>query len=80
MTTKSISLRTDEETLKKIDEYASAQDRSRNWWINQAIESAIAEEAAWDAEIRRRMKEADDGNTIPHDRVMAEMLAKYGES
>ncbi len=76
MTTRSISLRTDEETLKKIDAYAGAEDRSRNWWINRAIASALEAEERWDDLIRERLREADEGKFATDEEVEA-VFAKY---
>jgi predicted transcriptional regulator len=57
-----ISVRTDAEILTKIDALAKSQDRSRNWWINQAIKKALAEEHAWIEKVERGIQaaEADD--------------------
>lgn len=62
MATKNISIRTDSATLDQIDAVAKAQDRSRNWWINRAIDQALSAERQWAEQIERglRAAEADD--------------------
>lgn len=59
MTNQNISLRTDDETLAQIDALAKSQDRSRNWWINQAIKKALAEEQAWIEKIELGVRAAE---------------------
>jgi predicted transcriptional regulator len=60
--TQNISVRTEDETLLQIDALARAQDRSRNWWINQAIKKALAEEHAWIKQIERGIEAAEAGD------------------
>ena len=62
MANQNISVRTDDDTLAQIDTLAKSQDRSRNWWINQAIKKARAEEQAWIAKIERGIQAADAGD------------------
>jgi predicted transcriptional regulator len=57
-----ISVRTDDETLARIDSLAKSQDRSRNWWINQAIRRALAEEQAWIEKIEHGIQAAEAGD------------------
>lgn len=59
--TQNISVRTDERILELIDEVAQAQDRSRNWWINQAIKKALDDELAWIKQVERAVAAADSG-------------------
>ena len=71
MTTRTVSFRTDEETLKKIDELAAHEDRSRNWWLNSVIQAALREEEAWEARVREGMQEADAGEFASDEEVTA---------
>ena len=57
-----ISIRTDPETVDMIDAAAKSQDRSRNWWINQAIKAALEQEEAWVAQVERGLKAAEAGD------------------
>ena len=77
MTTRAVSFRTDEDTLARIDALAEAEDRSRNWWINKAIADALALEEAWEARLQSAIQQADAGETIPHDVVMAKIREKF---
>ena len=69
--TQNISIRLTPETVQQIDSLAKAQDRSRNWWINQAIESALAEEQAWIDQVERGLKAANEGEFASDEEVEA---------
>lgn len=71
MGTRSISVRIDEDLLPQIDEIAARADRSRNWWINDAIRGALAEEAAWQERIAKGARQADAGEFATPDEVEA---------
>ena len=79
MTTRAVSFRTDEDTLARIDALAEAEDRSRNWWINKAIADALALEEAWEAEVARRVADADANpdQMVPHHEVMQMVRDKF---
>lgn len=64
MQSKSISIRTEPDLIKDIDAVAKAQDRSRNWWINQALKSALMAEQSWMAQVERGLKAANAGDFI----------------
>lgn len=76
MATQNISIRTEPEILAEIDEAAKAQDRSRNWWINQALKSALADEQAWVAQVERGLAAADAGE-FASDSAVAEVLGRF---
>jgi len=69
MESKSISVRTEPDVIANIDAAARAQDRSRNWWINQAIKSALAEENAWMEQVERGLKAANAGDFASDDEI-----------
>ena len=69
MESKSISVRTEPDIIANIDAAARAQDRSRNWWINQAIKSALAEENAWMEQVERGLKAANAGDFASDDEI-----------
>ena len=71
MGVQSISVRTEQDLLADIDAAAKAQDRSRNWWINQALRSAIEEEKAWVAQVEAGLKAADEGDFASEEDVVA---------
>ena len=76
MATQNISIRTEPDVLAEIDEAAKAQDRSRNWWINQALKSALADEQAWVAQVERGLAAADAGE-FASDAEAAEVLGRF---
>ena len=69
--TQNISIRLTPETVQQIDSLAKAQDRSRNWWINQAIENALAEEQAWIDQVEQGLKAAEAGDFASDEEVEA---------
>ena len=71
-----ISVRTDSETVDQIDAAARAQDRSRNWWINQAIKAALANERAWIEQVERGIEAADAGD-FATDAEVATMFRRF---
>lgn len=68
---RNISVRTEPDIVANIDAAAKAQDRSRNWWINQAIKSALAEENAWIEQVELGLKAANVGDFALDDEVEA---------
>lgn len=79
MESRSISVRTEAEILEHIDAAAKAQDRSRNWWINQAIRSALAEERAWQEQVEGGQRAADEGE-FASDEAVTNVFGKYREA
>ena len=69
--TQNISIRLTPETVQQIDSLAKSQDRSRNWWINQAIENALAEEQAWIDQVEQGLKAANEGEFASYEEVEA---------
>ena len=70
-----ITLRVDDETLTRIDELAEAMDRSRNWILRDAVSRYLDDEQDWIARVKRGLAEAERGDLVPHDEVMAEARA-----
>ncbi len=76
--TEPITIRTARETVSGIDSLAVAMDRSRNWIVNQAIESYLATNA-WQVEkIREGLAAARDGRVRDADEVLGDIAAKHG--
>ena len=75
MTNAVISARVDSETLALVDRVTKAQGRSRSWFAAQAIKRAAEEEAKLLAFIQEGIDDADRGDVIPHEEVMAELDA-----
>ena len=75
MATEAFSVRTDSSTVRKLDELAKQQDRSRNYVVNEAI-SQFLELHAWQEErIRAGIEAADQGRFVGR----AEMERVFGK-
>ena len=73
-----LTIRTAKETVSEIDSLAAAQDRSRNYIINQAIQQYL-ETNGWQVErIKAGIADAAAGRVHPADQVFAAIAAKYG--
>ena len=79
MESRAISIRTEAGLLAHIDAAAKAQDRSRNWWINQAIKAALAEEQAWIEQVEVGVRAADAGD-FASDEAVADLFGKFGNA
>lgn len=55
----------------KLDEVAGRIDRSRSWIIRQALSEWIAEEQRRHELTLEALKSVDEGQTIPHEDVLA---------
>ncbi len=78
MTTEAITIRTDRQTVERLDKLAKALDRSRNYVVKQALE-AYLDEQSWQVQaIEDGLVSLDRGAGRPHEQVMAEMRAKIG--
>ena len=73
MNNSSITVRTDSDTLQRLDRLAAELDRSRNHLVNQALKAYLDEQAWQIEEIKQGIAELDRGDSVPHEEVMAEM-------
>jgi predicted transcriptional regulator len=72
---RNVSIRLDDATREKLDALAQSQDRSRSWVVNDAIQQYF-EHQDWIIEaIKVGIADADAGNLIEHDELMAELKA-----
>ncbi|WP_300542217.1 CopG family ribbon-helix-helix protein [Maricaulis sp.] len=72
---KNISIRIDDAALGKLDDLAKTQDRSRNWVVKEALQQYF-DRQDWILEaIEDGIRDADAGNVVPHEQVMAEVNA-----
>ena len=79
MTTEAFTVRTESDTVQRLDKLASRLDRSRNYLVNQAIKEYL-DFHAWQIEkIQTGIEAADRGQLVPHEEVMAEMDALIQE-
>ena len=67
---KTISFRAVAETIDKLDSLATAQDRSRSYLINDAINNYIELHAYQDALVRKGIEEMRRGRIVSHDEVV----------
>lgn len=79
MESRTVSIRTESGVLDDIDKAAKAEDRSRNWWINQAIKTALADEEAWLEKINTGLKAADE-NQFATEAEVEETFARFDPS
>ncbi|MBF0417792.1 MAG: ribbon-helix-helix protein, CopG family [Magnetococcales bacterium] len=56
------SIRTDAAKLTEIDRLAQAQNRSRNYVVNEAIDRYLAEEHQWAEKVQAGMAAAEAGD------------------
>ena len=73
---KPISISLDEVTAERLNALAQSQHRSRSAVVNEAIEQYLENEARIVEAIKVGIADADAGNLIPHEEVMAELHAR----
>ncbi|MGI9284959.1 MAG: CopG family ribbon-helix-helix protein [Pseudomonadales bacterium] len=79
MGTEAFSVRTDSKKVKKLDQLAGQQDRSRNYLVNQAIDQYL-ELLAWQQErVKAGIKAANEGR-FASDAKMDEIFNKYKDA
>ena len=66
-----ISLRVPADILEKLDRIAAAVERSRSWVCLRAIRQYLADEGQEILDIQEGIAEADRGESVPFDEVMA---------
>ena len=74
-----VSIRLDEDVLKKLDMMSKAADRSRAWLMSQAVKQYVEHEA-WQVEaIKKALDKLESGKAefANHDDV-AQWLASWG--
>ena len=76
MATEAFSVRADSKKVKKLDQLAKQQDRSRNYLVNKAIDQLL-ELHAWQIErVKEGIKAADEGRYASN-ADMARIFNKY---
>ena len=76
MTTKTASIRVDDDVLTRLDRLAKSMDRSRSWVIGQAIERYLDHEEWFLDQVDEGIAQADRGELIAHDAVMREVRSR----
>ena len=77
------TVRISPEKQQQLDVLAQALDRSRNWVVSEAIDQYLDTQAWQIDQIQHGIEEADRGELVPHEDVMAEARAdirKAGDS
>jgi predicted transcriptional regulator len=67
---KTISFRADAEKIDTLDSLAAAQDRSRSYLINEAINNYIELHAYQDALVRKGLEEMRKHRVVSHEEVV----------
>jgi len=80
MNVKTTSIRIDEKKLRRLDRVAAAMDRPRAWVVDQAIDRFLEYEEWFVRQVDRGIVQADRGDLVPHDDVMAELKARMRKS
>ncbi len=62
MAGQNFSVRAESEKLAEIDSVAKAQDRSRNFIVNEALDRYLAEERQWIAKVKEGLAAAEAGD------------------
>jgi len=62
------------EKQQQLDALAQALDRSRNWLVSEAIDQYLAVQAWQIEQIQKGIEDADRGDLVSHEEVMAEAL------
>jgi predicted transcriptional regulator len=67
-----VSLRVPAELIETLDKIAAALDRARSWVMLRALKQYIADEGQEILDVQEGIAEADRGELIPFDEVIAE--------
>ena len=74
------TVRFDESLLARVDGLAKEMKRSRNWLIQEAVGRYLDYEEWFVDQVRAGQKAVDEGRTIPHEEVMAEIDEKIART
>ncbi|TVR62721.1 MAG: ribbon-helix-helix protein, CopG family [Candidatus Competibacteraceae bacterium] len=79
MTTAAFTIRTDPDTLQRLDQLAKQLDRSRNYLANQALEEFLELQAWQIGKVQAGIAAAERGE-FAADGEMERLFAKYPKS
>jgi predicted transcriptional regulator len=68
-----ISLRMPEDVVERLDKVAAVLERPRSWVILRAIRQYLADEGQEVLDVQEGIEEADRGECVPIEEVLAEM-------
>jgi predicted transcriptional regulator len=75
-----ISVRLPTDIVEKLDKVAAIMERPRSWVILDAIREYLADEGQEVLDIQAGIEEADRGETVPFEEVLAEMERRVSEA
>jgi predicted transcriptional regulator len=70
-----ITARVNEETLALVDRLASAEGRSRAWFVARAVREVAEREAEFQAFVQEGIDAVERGDVASHEEVMADLDA-----
>jgi len=70
---KTITFRIDSEKVARLDAYAAQDERDRSYVINEAVSRYLEARDFQVARIEEGIRQADAGNLIEHEQVMARL-------
>ena len=71
-----VSVRAPAELIEQLDKVAAALDRSRSWVILDAVRTYLANEGQEALDVQAGLEEANRGETVPFEQVLAELDEK----
>ena len=80
MQQKKITFRAPTKKIKALDSLARARQCNRSLLLNEAIDEYLALDKQWKAQIKEGIRQADAGETIPHEEVRALVASLIGQS
>lgn len=80
MTFKIVSVRIEDKLLKRIDQMAELQDRSRAWVINHAMQNYLDHEEWFIQAVEQGIAEANAGKLVSHQEVKQKWNKKIADS
>jgi len=76
MTWKTVSVRIDENKLKRLDKLARITRRSRAWLINEAVDRYLSYEEWFIKAVEAGLEDVKAGRVIPHEAIKKMWQAK----
>lgn len=70
---KTVTFRIDNEKIQKLDAYAAQDERDRSYLVNEAISRYLEARDFQVARITEGLRQADAGELIEHEEVMARL-------
>ena len=71
-----VSVRAPAELIEQLDKVAAAMDRSRSWVMLDAVRTYLANEGQEALDVQAGLEEANRGETVPFEQVLADLDEK----